>query len=55
MKEQPPEYGSMRIWLKTIKKLRMIAALTGETIVVILERLARIELERVKREQPEED
>lgn len=40
-------YETTRIWVKTLKKLRLIAAYTGETIVTVLERLAADELKRV--------
>ena len=49
------EYSSTRIWTKTIKILRMLHALTGESIVAILHRLAQIELEKVKKEQANEN
>ena len=45
------EYTSTRIWLKTVKTLRMIHALTGQPIVQILDRLANAELKRVQKEQ----
>jgi hypothetical protein len=45
-----PDYQTTRIWTRTLKKLRLIAALTGERIVQILDRLAEQELARVKGE-----
>lgn len=39
---------TLRIWTKTLKKLRLIAAITGETMVQILERLVSQEWQRVK-------
>ena len=53
-----PEYGTTRIWKRTLRKLRLIAALTGKTIVQVLDRLADRELERVQQDtsddQPQE-
>jgi hypothetical protein len=48
-----PEYGSRRIWKRTPRKLRLIAALTGERIVLVLDRLAAQELQRVQHNAPE--
>jgi hypothetical protein len=45
------DYKTTRIWAETIKVLRMLHALTGESIVSILDRLAKQELERVLKEQ----
>jgi len=42
---------TIKIWKSTLKKLRMIYALTGESMVSILDRLVRVELERVERHQ----
>ena len=44
----------MRIWRKTVKKLRMIYAITGERMVAILDRIITVELERVERGEEEE-
>jgi len=44
------DYQTTRIWTRTLKKLRLIAALTDERIVQVLDRLADQELARVKRE-----
>ena len=47
-----PEYQTIRIWKKTLRTLRLIAALTGERMVHVLDRLLAEELKRVKdREQ----
>ena len=43
-----PDYSSTRIWTRTRKKLRLIAALTGERIVQVLERLADQDLARLQ-------
>lgn len=45
-----PDYGSTRIWKQTLQKLRLIAALTGERIVQVLDRLAEQELRRVQQQ-----
>lgn len=45
------EYQTTRIWASTLAKLRMIYALTGETQVSIIDRLADAELERLHHEQ----
>lgn len=52
MNMPPPEYTTIRIWTRTLRALRLIAALTGERMVQVLERLVRDELKRVQeREQ----
>jgi len=43
-------YRTTRIWERTLQTLRFIHAITGESIVAILDRLAKQELERVQRE-----
>jgi hypothetical protein len=43
-----PSYTSTRIWTRTVRKLRLIAALTGERIVAVLDRLADAELVRLR-------
>ena len=45
------QHTTTRIWTKTVKALRMLHALTGESAVAILDRLVSVELERVKKEQ----
>ena len=47
MKEQ---YTTMRIWVKTQRKMRFIHAYTGESMVSTMDRLATEELERVRAE-----
>ena len=44
-------YKTTRIWGSTLQVLRFIHALTGESIVSILDRLAKQELERLQQEQ----
>jgi len=42
------KYKTIRIWPDTVKALRLLAALTGERMVQVLDRLVRAELERVQ-------
>jgi hypothetical protein len=44
----PPEYQTIRIWTRTLRALRLIAALTGERMVQVLDRLVAEELRRVQ-------
>jgi hypothetical protein len=44
----PPEYQTIRIWTRTLRSLRLIAALTGERMVQVLDRLIAAELRRVQ-------
>jgi hypothetical protein len=54
--EDPPEHQTIRIWTHTLRKLRLVAALTGERMVAVLDRLVSDELKRVERdEQGERD
>ena len=46
-------YGTTRIWERTLQTLRFIHAITGESIVAILDRLAKQELARLQKEQRE--
>lgn len=51
----PPDYQTIRIWTRTLRSLRLIAALTGERMVHVLDRLITEELRRVQeREQQEQ-
>jgi hypothetical protein len=45
------EHVTTKIWKKTIKKLRMLHALTGESMLAILDRVLTAELERTQKEQ----
>lgn len=45
------EYTTTRIWTKTLQNLRMLHALTGDSIVSILHRLSEKELKRVQAQQ----
>jgi hypothetical protein len=53
MRTPPPEYTTIRIWTRTLRALRLIAALTGERMVQVLDRLLADELQRV-RDQPDQ-
>ncbi|HEX9412544.1 MAG TPA: hypothetical protein VF916_03495 [Ktedonobacterales bacterium] len=44
----PPDYQTIRIWTRTVRALRLIAALTGERMVQVLDRLVAEELRRVR-------
>jgi len=46
--DTPPEYQTIRIWTRTLRSLRLIAALTGERMVQVLDRLVTEELRRVQ-------
>lgn len=46
---------TIRIWEQTVQNLRMIYALTGVSMVEILDRIVRQELDRVQQEQRNAD
>jgi hypothetical protein len=46
--DTPPGYQTIRIWTRTLRSLRLIAALTGERMVQVLDRLVTEELRRVQ-------
>ena len=43
-----PKYATARIWVHTLRTLKLIAALTNESMVKVMDRLATQELERLK-------
>jgi len=47
------EFTTMKIWADTRKLLRLIAALTNESIVEVIHRLAVAELKRVREDNHE--
>lgn len=49
----PPEYQTIRIWTRTLRALRLVAALTGERMVQVLDRLVADELRRVQERERE--
>jgi hypothetical protein len=51
----PPDYQTIRIWTRTLRALRLLAALTGERMVQVLERLVAEELQRVREQERRED
>jgi hypothetical protein len=52
--ENAPEYQTIRVWTRTLKKLRLVAALRGERMVAVMDRLVADELKRVEQEQARE-
>ncbi len=44
-------YTTIRVWIKTLKVLRLIAAIKGERMVAILDRLVSQEYEQVQIEE----
>ena len=42
------QYTQLRIWKDSLKKLRLIYAETGESMISIVDRLAEQELEKLK-------
>ncbi|HEV2238881.1 MAG TPA: hypothetical protein VGR57_19640 [Ktedonobacterales bacterium] len=43
-----PDYQTIRIWTRTLRSLRLVAALTGERMVQVLDRIVADELRRVQ-------
>jgi len=41
------EYQGLRVWAKTNRKLKIVAALRGESIIALLDRLADDEMARL--------
>jgi hypothetical protein len=50
----PPDYQTIRIWTRTLRSLRLVAALTGERMVQVLDRLITEELRRVQEREKQE-
>lgn len=42
------EYKTARIWAVTLRKLKLVSALTGESMVEALERIVEAELQKVE-------
>ena len=42
------EYKSLRIYAESLQPLKLIAAMTGTSIIEVVDRLAREELQRLK-------
>ena len=49
--KSPPDYQTIRIWTHTLRALRLIAALTGERMVQVLDRLVAEELRRIQEQE----
>ncbi len=47
------QYTQLRIWQRTLTKLRRIYAETGESMIAIVDRLATSELERIEQAKRE--
>jgi hypothetical protein len=47
----PPADHTIRIWTRTLRSLRLIAALTGERMVQVVDRLIIVELRRVQQRE----
>ncbi|MEI6778665.1 MAG: hypothetical protein WCK70_17330 [Chloroflexales bacterium] len=45
------EYRTIKVWMSTYQKLRLLAALTGESMLAALDRLVVRELEAQQKEQ----
>jgi hypothetical protein len=54
MNTTPPEYTTIHVWTLTLRALRLIAALTGERMVQVLDRLIIEELRRVQEREKRE-
>jgi hypothetical protein len=48
MRTKTDDYQTVRIWAKTHKRLRKIAAETGESLVQVLDRLSEQELKQIQ-------
>jgi hypothetical protein len=46
--QNAPEYQTTRIWKATHRRLRIVAAHTGESMVEVLDRLVRQEAQRLR-------
>lgn len=44
------EFTTIKVWIETRKLLRLIAALTGESLVAALHRIATEEFQRLQHE-----
>jgi hypothetical protein len=51
MKQKTDEYTSTRIWAKTRQRLKIIAALTNSSVVEVIDRLSKQELERLQKRE----
>jgi hypothetical protein len=49
MKKKTDEYASARIWEKSRRRLKIIAALTNKSVVEVIDQLSEQELERLQK------
>ena len=54
MKQPKEATQTIKIWVKTQRKLKLLAALTHESMLAVLERLVAQELQQVERHKQEE-
>jgi hypothetical protein len=53
VKQPKEETQTIKIWVKTQHKLKLLAALTHESMIKVLDRLVEQELQRVRQERKE--
>ena len=53
MKHKTDEYQTIRIWQRTQRRLKLLSALTGESIVQVIDRLTEQEEQRLEQEKKE--
>lgn len=53
--ENMSEYQTIRVWTRTLRKLRLVAALTGERMVAVMDRLVAEELKQVEQQRDSAD
>ena len=53
----PHDFTTMKIWTETLRRLKLVAALSGESVVALLDRLSRDELafQEQRRKEREKD
>jgi hypothetical protein len=49
MKKKTDEYASTRIWAKTRRRLKIIAALTNKSVIEVIDQLSEQELNRLQK------
>lgn len=52
--EEKQEHQTIRIWVKTVRRLKKIAAILNESMVSILDRLVKAEWDKVKKDMGED-
>ena len=50
-----PEYTTTRIWVQTLRTLKITAVMTNVSMVNAMDRLARQELERLNKQKEKRD